>query len=135
MKEKRSVILYGLSFIIAILGEAYLLNVGDPHIFSIVGIGIVVILTGYLWLESIWEYRASNNNKFRYLWEISKEEEAKKEDARYREIINLQKATYTAIKKSQLKMQEEMTELSKKMDQLILLQKEILNSNEKEKDE
>jgi hypothetical protein len=32
-------------------------------------------------------------------------------------------------------MQEEMTELSKKMDQLILLQKEILNSNEKEKDE
>ena len=34
------------------LGEAYLLNEPQPHLLSIIGIGIVVILTGYLFLDA-----------------------------------------------------------------------------------
>ena len=47
MKRKVCIILFGTSFLVAILGEAYLLNAAR-HIFSIIGIGIVVILTGFI---------------------------------------------------------------------------------------
>ena len=46
MKEKTLILLFGLCFLISLLGEIYLLNASNPHAFSIIGIGIVVVLTG-----------------------------------------------------------------------------------------
>ena len=63
MKRKVCIILFGTSFLVAILGEAYLLNAAQPHIFSIIGIGIVVILTGFLFFDSVWEYISSEISK------------------------------------------------------------------------
>ena len=104
MKRKTSIILFGTSFLIAILGEAYLLNVAKPHVFSIIGIGIVVILTGYLFFDSIWEHILGNNKKKELIREEIIRQEAEKWDIRYTELLNIQKSTYAATKKSQVKL-------------------------------
>lgn len=131
MNRKVSIILYGISFIIAILGEAFLLNVTRPHMFSIIGIGVVVILTGYLFFDSIWEYISSEIRKKGLIEEESSRHNSEKWDERYTELLNIQKATYTALKKSDSKLEVEIKELSDKLDQLILLQKKSMDGQKK----
>lgn len=124
MKGKISILLFGGSFIIAILGEAYLLNVPQPHLFSIIGIGIVVVLTGYLFFDSIWEHISDNKKKREMLWMELIKQETEKWDNRYTELLNIQKATYVALKKSYAGLEEQIKELSDKLIQSTPLQKE-----------
>lgn len=112
MKRKVSIILFGVSFLVAILGEAYLLNESSPHLFSIIGIGVVIILTGYLFFDSIVEYFTDNGKKKELLWEERIRSESEKWDARYTELLNIQKATYSALKKCDIKLQEQLKNLS-----------------------
>lgn len=131
MKRKASMILFGLSFLVAILGEAYLLNMPTPHLFSIIGIGIVVILTGYLFLESICEYITSINKEKELLWEETLRLDSEKWDSRYTELLNIQKATYTALKKSDARTQEQLKLLSDELNQIIQLQKKAIDGQMK----
>ncbi|NLO09758.1 MAG: hypothetical protein GX129_07775 [Clostridiales bacterium] len=131
MKRKVSITLFGVSFLIAILGEAYLFNVSQPHIFSITGIGIVVILTGYLFFDSIWEHISSINKKKELLWEEMIRQDAEKWDSRYTELLNIQKATYTALKKSDTKLEEQLEELSIRLTQIIQLQNKAMEGQMK----
>lgn len=124
MKRKNSVILFGLSFLIALLGEVYLLNMDRIDIFSVVGIGLVVILTGYLWMDSIFGLISSKNQKRKLLWEESLREFEEKKNSRYTELLNLQKATYAALKKSNLSLQEE-------IDQVKQLQQKAMDGQTK----
>lgn len=118
MKRKLTIILFGASFLIAILGEAYLLNMPEPDTFSIIGIGIVVLLTGYLLFDSIWELISSGGKNIKHIWEERKLQDLEKENARYTELLNVQKATYAALKKSNLKMQEELLDLANRISAL-----------------
>lgn len=131
MKRKASIILFGISFLIAILGEIYLLNASQPHVFSIIGIGTVVILTGYLFFDSIWEYVSSLNKKKEFLWEEMIRQDAEKWDSRYTELLNIQKATYTALKKSDSKLQEQINELSDRLRQIIEIQNKLVEGQTK----
>ena len=130
-RRKTSIILFEISFIVAILGEIYLLSASRPHVFSIIGIGIVVILTGFLFFDSIWEYISTESKKKELLRVEEARQEAEKWDVRYTEQINIQKATYTAIKKSDIKRQEEMKELSDSLVQIIQLQNKIMEGQKK----
>lgn len=119
-KNKLSIILFGLSFLIAVLGEAYLLNSPAQDLFSIIGIGIVVILTGYLWFDSVWDYISKRNQKILQLWELWDEvrrQDAEKRDLEYTELLNIQKATYSALKKNIKKTEEDLNNI------IILLEK------------
>lgn len=116
MKSKKSVILFGLSFIIALLGEAYLLNMDRIDIFSVLGIGIVVVLTGYLWLDSILELLSTNNQETKHLLEENQ-----------KELLNLMKATYTALKKSDIKVQEEIDHIKETQQKAMDGQTKALN--------
>lgn len=118
-KNKISIALFGISFLIAAMGEAYLLNLPDSDIFSIVGIGIVVILTGYLWFDSIWEHISCKIKEMQSMLEESNRQEAEKWEQKYIESLNIQKATYAALKKSIIKFEKE-------LDQISRLQKKIL---------
>jgi translation initiation factor 2 alpha subunit (eIF-2alpha) len=132
MKRKVSIMLFGVSFLIAILGETYLLNVARPHIFSIIGIGIVVILTGYLFFDSIWEYISSSLNKRKeLLLEEIIRQETEKWDSRYTELVNIQKATYTALKKNHTKLEEQIEELSDGFRQITQLQNKTVEGQMK----
>lgn len=119
MKSKLSIILFGISFLIAILGEAFLLNVPNPDIFSIIGIGIVVILTGYLWFDSIWEHISSRNKKIMKLWEEARRQEAEKWESQYTELLKIQKATYSALKKSIIKMEDDLNQIIQLQNKMI----------------
>ncbi|NLK04350.1 MAG: multidrug resistance efflux transporter family protein [Clostridiales bacterium] len=118
MKEKTIILLFGLCFLISLLGEIYLLNASNPHAFSIIGIGIVVVLTGYLWIDSIWEYVSNIINKNKLMYEDLIKQENEKWEARYTELLKIQKATYVAVKKSDLKLQEEIKNLSDRIASL-----------------
>lgn len=118
MKEKTIVLLFGLCFLISLLGEIYLINASNPHAFSIIGIGIVVVLTGYLWIDSIWEYVSNIINKNKLMYEDLIKQENEKWEARYTELLKIQKATYVAVKKSDLKLQEEIKNLSDRIASL-----------------
>ncbi|HHT87621.1 MAG TPA: hypothetical protein GX002_01200 [Clostridiales bacterium] len=131
MKRKVCIILFGTSFLVAILGEAYLLNAAQPHIFSIIGIGIVVILTGFLFFDSVWEYISSEISKKELLREKEASQYSEKLDERCSELLNIQKATYAALKKSDIKLQEEIKELSEKLTQVIRTQNKIMNGQAK----
>lgn len=127
MKRKNSIILFGLSFLIALLGEVYLLNMDRIDIFSVIGIGIVVVLTGYLWMDSIFGLLSSNNQKRNLLWEEGLKELEEREITRYTELINLQKATYTALKKSNQSLQEEIDHLKQIQQKVMDGQTKALN--------
>ncbi|TAH68324.1 MAG: hypothetical protein EWM47_08185 [Anaerolineaceae bacterium] len=131
MKRKAGIILFGISFLVAILGEAYLLNVSQPHVFSIIGIGIVVILTGYLFFDSIWEHISASNKKKELLWDEAERLDSEKWDSRYTELLNIQKATYTALKKGNLKLEEDIKELSDRLSQIIQLQNKAIEGQKK----
>lgn len=131
MKRKTSIILFGISFLVALLGEAYLLNVVKPHVFSIIGIGIVVILTGYLFFEAIWDHMSNSNKNKNYLWGEAGKLDSEKWESRYIELLNIQKATYTALKKTDARLQQQADELSDKLEQLTQLQNKVIEGQRK----
>ena len=116
MKKDKSVILFGLSFIIALLGEVYLLNMNHIDNFSVVGIGIVVILTAYLWMDSIMDLISSKN-------QVNDNEK----DSSYTELLNIQKATYAALKKNNQKMEEEIDQIKEAQQKTLDGQIKALN--------
>lgn len=126
-KRKISIVLFGISFLIAILGEAYLLNLPKPDTFSVIGIGIVVILTGYLWFDSIWEHISHRIKEIQTIREKNQQTEAEKWDLRYTELLNIQKATYSALKKSIINIQKELDQISQLQNKLYAEQKAIQN--------
>lgn len=131
MKNKNSIMIFGIGFLIVILGEAYLLNMTQPHLLSIIGIGVLVVVTGYLFFDAIWEYFTSESRMKELLRQEEVRQESEKMDSRYTELINIQKATYTALKKSDIKRQEEMNELSASLAENIQLQKKIIEGQKK----
>lgn len=126
MKRKIIASLFGTSFAASFFGEIYLLNAEKPHWFSVIGIGIVVILTGYLFFDTIGEYILKELNSREMLREKEAQMYAEKLDEMCSELNNIQKATYAAIKKSDSRLQEEMNRLSEKLSQVIETQNKIL---------
>lgn len=129
--KKASILLFGISFLIAILGEVYLLNMPQPHILSIITIGIVVILTGYLFFDSIWEYISSVLKSKRLLWDERWRQNEEERDTAYTELLNIQKATYSALKKSDIKIQEDIKEISDQLTHIIQLQNKAMDGQKK----
>jgi len=127
MKSKLSIMLFGLSFLIALLGEAYLLTSPRRDLFSITGIGIVVILTGYLWFDTLWEYISGKYHENALLWEKSRKLEAEKWNTIHTEILNIQKATYSALKKSVIKTEADLNRIINLLEKIDEGQSKTLN--------
>lgn len=53
MKKQRGIIYYGIFFLVALLGELYCLLEYREDVINIVGVGIVLLIAAYLWLDSI----------------------------------------------------------------------------------
>ena len=127
MKNKLSIILFGISFLIAVLGEAYLLNAQRQDLLSITGIGIVVILTGYLWFDSLWEHISHRYRRTMHLWEEARLQEAERLDKVLSEMLNIQKATYSALKKNINKTEEDLNRIIALLKKIEEGQKKALN--------
>lgn len=71
-----------------------------------------------MWIDSIWEYVSNIINKNKLMYEDLIKQENEKWEARYTELLKIQKATYVAVKKSDLKLQEEIKNLSDRIASL-----------------
>lgn len=118
MKKRLNILFFSICFFAALLAETYCIQVLEGDLFSVVGIGIVVLITGYLLMDAVrTELIRSSKNAKAYMEHIYKEE-AEKWNERFTEFINLQKATYTATKKNTAMMAEQFVEVLSRMETL-----------------
>ncbi|MFT4144838.1 MAG: hypothetical protein QM644_10325 [Mobilitalea sp.] len=118
MIKRMNALFFGSCLLAAILLEVYCIQVFDGELISAIGIGIVVLITGYLFMDSIRSiYKESFEKSKQLLQELQRDEIAKR-DSQYEELLNLQKASYTAVKKSEALLTKQMEEVFKRIDNL-----------------
>ncbi|HKL80644.1 MAG TPA: hypothetical protein VJ888_09460 [Mobilitalea sp.] len=120
MKKRLNPMFFGLCFLAALLAESYCLVGLEAELFSTVGIGIVVLILGYLLLDSIRDHLGQKRKKDKFYLEKLYSEETEKWNERYTELLNLHKATYAAVKKNTVAVNNRFEELL-----------QMLNSSEK----
>lgn len=118
MKKRLNTIFFGICFLVAFILEIYAIQVLNGDLFSSVGLGCVLLITGYLLMDSIREQLQENKDKAKFYIDHIIEEESDKWSERYTEHMNIQKASYTAVKKSTAIMQRQYEELLVRLDTL-----------------
>lgn len=118
MKKLNTPQFFSLCFLAALMAEAYCFIVleGDP--ISVVGIGVVVLITAYLLLDSILGKASQSRDKAKVYVETIYKEETEQWKERYSELVNIQKATYSAFKKNSALMEEQIKELHSRLESL-----------------
>lgn len=97
MKKMINILSFSICFLLALLYQAYAIFIRNW--FAIFGIGAVVLILGYLLLDSmrsIWKYSLDQTKD---MMEKLHQEERNHWSERYTQLENYQKATYTALKK------------------------------------
>ncbi len=94
MKKRLNLMFLSICFLAAIVIEAYFIQRPEEDLLSVAGIGAVVLITGYLWMDGIRSFFTG----------------------KYTEIINLQKAVYTATKKDTMEVTRQLSELLARME-------------------
>jgi hypothetical protein len=118
MKKRINIIFFSICFIASLLAEAYCILVLDGDLFSVVGIGLVVLITSYLLMDSIQSKLAQSRDNIRSYLDLIYSEESQKWNERYTELLNMHKATYTATKKSSALLSEQFQEVLVRMETL-----------------
>lgn len=113
MKNKLNIGFFCVCFIASLIAEFYCIFNLDW--FSIIGIGIVSLILAYLLIDSIRTRWQSTMDKLKSVIDTY-EEQIKLENDRYMEANKLQKATYTAIKKNTLLLNEKFDDIQKRLD-------------------
>ena len=118
MKKRINIIFFGICFLAALIGEAYCFVVLEGDLFSTVSIGIVVLITGYIFMDSLRSklVQTGENAKF-YLDHILRDE-TERWNERYTELVNMQKATYTATKKQSAMLEQQLKEVLLKQESI-----------------
>jgi len=116
MNKRMNTIFFGICFLATLLAEIYCIQNLSGDIFSIVGMGTVVLLTGYLLLSSIRDLWIKDREKTKLILDKLSQEETQKWNERYNELINMQKATYTATKKNTAMLQEQLDNLHLRLE-------------------
>jgi len=118
MKKRLNIILFSICFLAALLAETYCIQVLDGDLLSVVGIGAVLLITGYLLMDSIRSKLAQSSERVKFYVDHIYSEETQKWNERYTELLNMQKATYTAAKKNTAMMSEQFGEVVLKLEAL-----------------
>jgi hypothetical protein len=111
-------IFLGSCFIAAILTESYSIQILNGNLIVTTGLGIVVLLTGYLFMDSIGKLIRKNSDRAKFYVDQILKEEDEKWGGRYTEVINLQKASYTATKKNTAALTEQFEEVFSRLEAL-----------------
>ena len=100
MKKLINTIFLGSCLLASLLIEIYSLLVWKGDIFSSVVLGAVVLIIGYLFMDSIRSSLDQKTKNMRFYIDQILNGETEKWTAKHTELFNLQKASYTATKKS-----------------------------------
>ncbi len=118
MKKKLNIVFFSLCFLGSVIAEAYFIQAGASHLFSIIALGAVVLITGYLWMDSIRSKLSESGKEIKNYIDRMYLEETGRWNERLNELQNLQKATYTATKKNTATLSEQLEELIDRIDSL-----------------
>ncbi len=137
MKKRLNILFFSICFLGAILAEAYFLQAGAEKLFSVIAIGIVVLITGYLLMDSIRSKLMDSGRGIKNYLDQMYREDSERFIENMEELKNLQKATYTATKKNSVMLSHQFEELldrvetlennnTKSLQKLLELQKKAL---------
>ncbi len=118
MKKFLNSSFFGVCFLAALLAEAFFIRVGTGNLFSVVGIGIVALITGYLLIDAIKTGLDKRINDAKNYFDQIYKEETEKSNERFTEESNLHKATYTALKKNAVLMSQHAEEMLERLETL-----------------
>ena len=107
MKKWINTIFMGSCFILAILIEIYGILVWKGDMFSSVALGVVVLITGFLFMDSLRSKIEQGAKSAKFYVDHLLDEETEKWTERHTEMFNLQKASYTATKKNSAVLSEQ----------------------------
>lgn len=118
MKKWMNSMFFGSCFIAAVLLEVFCILILDGDVFSVAALGIVILITGYLLMDSLRSSvrKGSENAKF-YIDHVMGEQ-MEKWNEKYKELMNLQKAIYTATKKNTAYLTEQLEALQTRLEAL-----------------
>ncbi len=111
MKIKLNGVFFGCFFLMAFLAEIYFLLRPEADLFTIGSLGIVVLISLYLLIDSIRNQWRQSKEKTLFYLENMYREEVERGNVRYTEQMNLQKASYTAGKKNAANLEDKLEEL------------------------
>lgn len=118
MKKWMNTLFFGSFFIAAVLIEIYSIIVLDGNLFSTISLGIVVMITGYLFIDTVRSSLKKGKEEAKFYMDKVFSEEAEKWNERYTELLNLQKASYTATKKNAAALTEQFEEVLSRLQTL-----------------
>lgn len=118
MKKILNSSFFGICFLASIIAEAYFIRIGTDNLFSVAGIGIVTLIVGYLLIDSIRSGINRRIEEVKFYLDQNHREDTEKRIERYTEESNLQKATYTAMKKNTIIMSQQFEEMTERLEAL-----------------
>ena len=118
MTKRMNIGFFSICFLAALLAQAYCIHILEGDFISVMGIGTVVLITGYLLVDSIRSKWLESCEKVKATFEVKYKEETEKLNDKYQELLNIQKATYTAIKKNDIMVKEQFDEVISKIDSI-----------------
>ncbi len=111
MNQRLNSMFFGICFLAALLSEAYCLLNLKGDLFSTIGIGIVVLITGFLLMDSVKSrIKKSMQDTKQYADQIL-DKKIEKWEEHYKELFNLQKATYMAAKKNTILLSDQIKDI------------------------
>lgn len=125
MKRRTYSIFFGTCFMAAMLVEVYCLVRLNSNLYTMLGVGLLVLVTGYQFMDSVISSILQNSRIIKNNIDGIVSEELNKWNDRYIEILNIQKAMYAATKKNTARFNELAGELISRIETLE-------NSNTKE---
>lgn len=118
MKKRLTIGFFSICFLAAVITEAYFIQAESGNLFSVAGIGLVVLITGYLLFDSIRSKLVQSTKDMRFYLDQYLREETYKWDERFTEANNLWKATYTATKKNSAALSGQLEGVLQRIDRL-----------------
>jgi hypothetical protein len=129
MKKWMNTLFFGSFFIAAMLIEIYSIQILEGNLFSTAGLGIVVLIAGYLFMDSIRGALRQGREEAKFYMDRVFSEEAEKWNERYTELLNLQKASYTATKKNSAASAKQSEEILSKLEAILETRLKTLEEN------
>lgn len=119
MKKWMNTMFFGSFFIAAILLEAYSIQILNGELFSTIALGVVVLISGYMFMDSIRSSVKKSSEDAKFYMDHILSDDLDKWNERYTELINLQKASYTAIKKNNAMIAEQFEEVLTRLEAMV----------------
>jgi len=121
MKSRLNSVFFGVCFLASLLAEAYSFIVLEGDLLNSIGFGLVVLITGYLLFAELRNSIHEKQSKVSYYVDHVVFEELGNWKTRINELANIEKATYSASKKSSELLADHLKEVTNRL--------EILESN------